>query len=235
MITKSVWQAAHEEMTAEDRRRLGDPPTADEVLAYSRGELDAAEETRVRQLLVAYPEMALALAVPFPEDDEPMSTAEVDRHWSEFRRRMPVEQAKVLQFWRASAALAAAIALMLGVLLWRAQAKLEQPRALQQAVLEPDGPTRGGSDGETTVKPTGESILLIIPVGAPVSRDYRVDLVGAQRKLWRSKPLRDESGTFSIVVPSKLLEPGSYQVVLYGIDGGAEEKLATYSLRVPGT
>ena len=60
MITKSDLKAVFDQMTAEERQRLPEPPTVEEMLAYRRGELSADEESRVRELLICYPELLRA-------------------------------------------------------------------------------------------------------------------------------------------------------------------------------
>lgn len=240
MITKSDWQDALDGMTAEDRRRLGTAPTAEEVAAYMGGELAGEEEARVRELLVAYPELARTTTMPFPQDDQPLPDEQLDRRWAEFQSRIaPVpreEGGRVLQFWRVAAALAAALAVVFGALLWRAQVRLNEPRAAWQiAVLEMDG-HRGPAGPATVVRPEGESLDLVVPlIGTSQYREYRLDLVTAERTLWKSEPLRRDEDTtsFSISLPGAYLKPGRYRVELYGVDGAREEKLATYSLVVP--
>jgi hypothetical protein len=239
MIRKSDWQDALDGMTAEDRRRLGAAPSAEEVAAYMNGELAGEEEARVRELLVAYPELARTLTMPFPEEDEPLSGDQLDRHWAEFQSRVApprAESGRVLQFWRAAAALAAALAVVFGALLWRAQSRLDEPRAAWQiAVLEMDG-HRGPAGPATVVRPAGESLLLVVPlIGTSEYRQYRLDLASGERTLWKSEPLRrdDDTTSFSIDVPGSYLKPGRYRVELVGVDGAREEKLATYSLQVP--
>jgi hypothetical protein len=238
MITKSDWQDAHDEMTAEDRRTLGEPPTAEEVAAYMRGELSEAEEARVRALLVAYPALARTLTMPFPEDDEPLP--DLDRRWDEFRSHIAPprpETGRVLQFWRAAAALAAVLAVLFGALLWRTRSELTKPRAAwQTAVLEMDG-HRGPAGPATVIRPQGELLVLVVPlIGSAPYREYRLDLATGTRTLWRSEPLRRDEDTtaFTIEVPRAFLEPGRYRVELYGMDGAREEKLATYSMVVAG-
>src|ERR1043165_304475 len=71
MTNKSEWQEANRRVMAEQREKLGEPPTADEMLAYSRGELSESEEERIRDLLVAYPELSRMYAAPFAEEAEP--------------------------------------------------------------------------------------------------------------------------------------------------------------------
>jgi hypothetical protein len=238
MIRKADWQDALDGMTAEDRRRLGPPPAAEEVAAYMNGTLAAEEEARVRELLVAYPELARTLTMPFPEDDEPLP--ELDHHWAEFQARVApprAEGGRVLQFWRAAAALAAALAVVFGALFLRAQSRLDEPRAAWQiAVLEMDG-HRGPAGPATVIRPAGESLMLVVPlIGTSPYREYRLALTSGERTLWRSDTLRrdDETTSFSIDVPSSFLEPGRYRVELYGVDGEREEKLGTYSLVAGG-
>ncbi len=66
MTNKSDWQTASRQLMAEQREQLGPPPTGEEIRAYKAGELTLAEADRIRDLLVAYPEVALAVA----NDDE---------------------------------------------------------------------------------------------------------------------------------------------------------------------
>ena len=151
MIRKSDWETVHEEMLAEERARLSAPPTAEEVLAYTRGELSAEEEERLRKLLVCYPDLALALTEPFPtEDPKPghphyLSEAEVTQRLVALRKTLPVTQGRnVLQFWRMTAALAATLALVFSVVSWWALTKRGAPRVTEVYELRPEG-TRGGA------------------------------------------------------------------------------------------
>src|SRR5947199_81487 len=134
MIRKNDWETVLVRLNAEEHEDLGLPPTTEEMLAFDEGRLSAEETERVRRLLVAYPELARALAQPVPEDDESLPAGELDRQWMEF----------------------------------------------QQALS------------------------------------------------------RRSNDAFSIIVPRHFLaSPGTYQVVLYGVRGGGEERLATYSFGVP--
>ena len=211
MIRRSDWEAVLGEMTAEERATLGEPPTVEEARAYTRGELTPEEEERMRARLVAYPELAQALTAPFPSEDA------------------ETRSGKVLQFWRASTALAAAVALVFGALLWRAGVRRE-PRVLAEAyVLSADG-QRGGSSRPVTVNATGEPVVLSVPLYDGFAR-HRLELVDdANRVLWRSgvlaRPLDD---AFRIETS---LDRGMYKVVLYGVEGTREQRVGTYSLRV---
>src|SRR5687768_11605132 len=168
MIRKSDWQAVQQEMIAADRQQLGEPPTAEEMLAYSRGELSPEEEARVRALLVAYPELAQALTARFPTgDDDSLSNEEVSKRWKSFRSRIhgEAEGGKVLQFWRASTALAAGLTLVFGGLLWREMSR--GPRVLPDPhQLYADG-QRGGAGEAVTLTGSDEVFVLIVPLYNP--------------------------------------------------------------------
>jgi hypothetical protein len=240
MITKNDWEVVLARLSAEERETLGPPPTAEEMLAFEEGSLPPEETERVRSLLVAYPELARALAHPIVEDDEPLPQGELDGRWTEFQQTLPrrPELGRLLVFWRASAALAAALAIAFGGLLWQARHELARPHVIgDEHLLEPDG-QRGGGDVPPPVSLNADWCLLTVPIiGAGGYEDYRLDIHAPEKEkaAWRSGVLsRRSNDAFSIVVPRRFLaSPGSYQVVLYGVRGGGEERLATYSVRVP--
>lgn len=240
MMTKDDFEVVLSRMNAEEREALGPPPTVDEMLAFEAGTLTPEETERVRRLLVAYPDLARGLAQPFPEDDESLSAGEVDRRWTQFQRTMPErrEPGRGLLFWRTSAAIAAALALAFGGLLWQARHDLGRPYVIgDERLLDPDG-QRGGAEAAVTVSPHADWCLLTVPIiGGEGYEDYRLEIVapGAAKPAWRSGILpRRSNDAFSIVVPRRFLATaGTYHVVLYGVRGGGEERLATYSLRVP--
>lgn len=238
MSDKADWQAAHDQMVEEERRRLGEPPTAEEVLAYTRGELAPDDEARVRALLVCYPELARTLTQPFSNGDSaPLSDAEVSRHWAAFRKRVDLAPpGRVLHFWRASAALAAALALLFGALLWREQQRSAEPRAWEGHLLLPDG-QRGGEPPAAAL-PADEDVVVFLPLIDPRQfADYRLEIVdlsaGAPRRVWsRTGVRRGENDTFVVHLPRAFAAPGRYQFVIYGIEGAREERLSSYSVRV---
>jgi hypothetical protein len=248
MSSRSDWKAVHEEMTAEDRRRLGEPPTTEEMLAYSRGELGPEEAQRVRALLVCNPELARALMQPFPTEDARPGDAdylpqeEVSKQWQSLQKHIR-PKGRVLQFPSAWTALAAALALVFAGLFWQAESKvrqlsteLTQPRAAsEEQLLLPDG-SRGGSESPTLLTAEGESVLLVVPlINQPQFGDYRLEIIADTRLLWASDSLHPRSNdSFAILVPRAFLKSGKYQVALYGVRAGApRERLETYSLRVP--
>ena len=246
MITKSDWQAVHAQLLDERRRRLGDPPTVEEMLAYSRGELTGEEEERVRALLVSYPELLRALNANFTDDDaqpgDPDYLPEevVTRQWNAFQQRIggrpDAGAGRVLQFWRATAAVAAVLAVAFGALLWRAQSQLDDPRlgVWQEQMLEPEG-HRGGANLVPTLSSQADVFLLALTfLDERQFPGYRVEIVpqGATRPVWSAAATRPEDDTFTVIVPRTFLQPGTYRAVIQGIDGARSEPLAAYVFRV---
>jgi hypothetical protein len=249
MITRTDWQAVHDQLMADERGRLGDPPTAEELLAYTRGELPAEEEARVRHRLVLYPDLVRTLTEPFPiEGAEPgdsdyLSDEEFSRHWASMQRRMsrkqPVSGARVLQFWRVAAALAAGLAIVFGTLLWQSFERLSAPRLIGgEQVLLPEGHRGAGDELATPLTAAGDNVALVLTLLDARSFDrYRFEILrrGDSRPIWSAELQRPDetSQSFAIVVPRRFLKPGTYQIVVYGATGNREERLAGYALRVP--
>ena len=239
-------KAARQALIAERRARLGAPPTDEELVRYAHGLMSEQEEERIRELLVCYPELARAMAEPFPtggaepghpdylsDDVDQKPGAEV----LPFRRR----------FTALPASLAAALILCFGGLLWQVQSnrqlreQLMQPRiASHEEPLLPDGARGPGT--AATLSNDGDSYLLRVSLVGPADYfTYRLEIVEATDDdngavLWRSAELsRGNDDTFDVMVPRAFLKPGRYQIVLYGLQAGQAdkpEKLATYTVRV---
>lgn len=241
MTTRSEWKAASRALMAEDRQRFGEPPTAEEVMALTRGELPAEEAARVRERLVAYPDLVRTLTVPFPTegarpgDQDYMSDDEFATHWAALqKRRQRPSGGRVLQFWQAFGAIAAALAVVFGALFWQAKSELTKPRAVWEQEIYPDG-RRGGGEASTELAADVESFLLV--TGDSAFEKYRVEIVDVAanppQTLWRSDSVtRRADGALAIVVHRKLFKPGKYQLVLYGVSGARQEPLSTYTIRV---
>lgn len=240
MNTKANWRAIHDAMT---RERGSEPPTAEEMLAYKRGELGPEDEARVRELLVEHPELARAMAIDFPTDDvgadDPafVSPEKIDSQWAALQSQIHRRRAPRPIRWKVATAFAAMLAVTFGALLWQARRELAEPRlafGVEGQLLMPDG-SRGPAQVAVIEATEGTSFVVTIPVVPRTRfRDYRLEIVQGARSLWRSgiaQPSDDE--TFSIDVPRAFAEPGRYQIVLYGADGAREERVATYSFRVP--
>ena len=235
MMNASDWRAVRDALIAEDRAKLGEPPTVDELLAYERGELSNADAERVQQLLIAYPELARAYATPFPSDDAELPDGVVDRQWKAFRDGRG-GGASVLQFWRGVAAIAAMLAVVFGAMLWQKHAELLQPRILPEPHILTPGGSRGADPHHYAIAPAGDAVLLVISiVGSTEYEMYRLELVSGQshERIWSSEPRRaTPSNSFDVEIPSRLLAPGTYEVIAYGLRGNAQAQVATYTFDV---
>jgi hypothetical protein len=242
MTTKSELSAANRALMTEDRLSTGEPPTTEEVLAYTRGELAPDQEARIRERLIAYPELVRTLTAPFPEAAEPdhrdyLSDHEFSRHWNALQKRRQRPQ-RGLQFWRAFGAIAATLAVVFSALLWRAQIELKKPQAVwAQQELYSDG--RRGVEGEpTTITAERESYVLVPMLGADVTADkLRAEIsdvaANSSRTAWSSPAVRrTSSGSFVIIVPRDSLNPGTYRLVVYGVTGERQEPLNSFTFRV---
>lgn len=239
MITKSELRALHGLMLAERRDKAGPPPTDEELFALLRGELSQADEKRVRELLTAYPELARAMTEPFPDDEgDELSEVEMAAHWNALQQRIHGDRTALSASpWQwASAALAAALVVaVVGLVRFRDESRA--PRvASDTQLLVPDG-TRGTGDPFPPLTAQGESFVLLVSlINPPAFPSYRLELIDAatSRVLWSSSNLqRPANDTFQLAVPRAFLAPGKYQVIAYGVDGQRQERLASYSLRVP--
>jgi hypothetical protein len=241
MITKSEFAAANEALLAEERGRLG-PPAAGEVLAFTRGELSPDAEAIMRDRLIAYPDLLRTLTAPFPEPAQPgdpdyLSDHELGRHWAALqKRRGRPEGGNLLPFWRAFGAIAAMLAVVFGVLLWRARTELTTPRLLSNELLLPDA-RRGGGDASTELRPAGDFYLLVPFVGEGPAEWYRAEIVDVStppRTLWSSGEVaRRPDGSVLVLVPRGFLPPGRYRLLLYARGEGRDEPPGSYTLRVP--
>ncbi|HET7435788.1 MAG TPA: hypothetical protein VFN10_13850 [Thermoanaerobaculia bacterium] len=244
MITKSDWETVRQAMIAEDRARLGDPPTVEELERYRRGELSDGEAERIRELLVAYPEIARAMTAPFPESNGHLPAAESAGYWKALQARIaPKPLAPVIPLWKRPVwtAVAAAIALVFAALYLRTASQLRQtsvtlaPRVVDgEQELRPDG-RRGPGEEETVLTAAGDSYVLSVALAQPNEYPrFRITLVNADGvALWSATGAPRENGTFVIDVPRAFLPAGRYQLVEHGLAGARATRLATYTVRVP--
>jgi hypothetical protein len=258
MISKSEWNSVNDERTEPARSDAGEPPTYEEVLAYSRGELPPAEEERVRELLVSYPELARTMFASIPEDEakpgEPgyVSDEELASRLAALQERLPRESQPVLPYrqtgrvatrrW-APIALAAMLVIVSGLYL---QSAMEARRltvlvnaphvAADERVILSDA-RRGGVPEGVQLNPEAGSYALVVSADDPMYRSYRLEVIEyeTQRALWKSETLHrtEDNGTFSIFFRREFLQPGDYQVVVFGVAAGREERLATHTFSLP--
>ncbi|HYC58050.1 MAG TPA: hypothetical protein VEK79_00640 [Thermoanaerobaculia bacterium] len=229
---------------AEQREKLGDPPTAEEMLAYCRGELDEREEERIRDLLVAYPELARMYSAPFAEEAEPGVTDDQtaagldDVHRRLGRTPVPL-RAPVRRYLPTT--IAAALALLFFGLFVQAESRARNhargqlPRVLgAPQLLDPDA--NRGSAAPTFLRKDGEAYLLEPHVINQVRYPhYIIELHDAKGTVWTSRPaVANERDAFQIVIPHDFLRPGdTYQLRIVGIDGETKRNAGSYDVAVP--
>lgn len=283
MTTRTDSENAGRDAIAEQRRRrVGHPPTTPpsdppsgpptdpptgppsdrELDAYMRGELNAEEEERIRELLVTYPELARVVGADFPEDDprpgEPgyVSDEEIARRLAAFHERMetaapaeqkgtaaPAEQkgGRVLPFRsRVPFAVAAALALVFAGLWWQAQSRirrlehdLTRPRAVSMVELR-RGAQRGG-DGSITLENLPEDMqreVAILMSDMPHYDSYAVDIVDATETVVGSVERVRRTDDVARITMPRL-RSGRYSIHLYGFAGSTRELLEKYPVRVP--
>jgi hypothetical protein len=248
MITKSEWQEANRRITAEQRERLGDPPAAEELLAYSEGRLSAEEEERIRELLVAYPELARMYAAPFPEEPQAgVSKEAIDAGLDDVKRRLGVVSMRPPIRMRRyiPTTIAAALALVFFGLYVQAESRArdardhtracDMPRLLGDAQeLDPDG--NRGPAAPTLLSKDGEAYL-VRPrlINQPRFPGYSIVLFDQNKNaIWTSPSAQpNEDDVFQITIPHAFLRPGRYQLRIFGVDGEERKDAGVYDVAVP--
>lgn len=242
MTKQSEWQEANRRLMAEQREKLGDPPTAEEMLAYSRGELSESEEERIRDLLVAYPDLARMYAAPFPEAEPGDSAVQTNAGFADLQRRLGATAAPAqVRRHYIPTTIAAALALLFFGLFVQAESRARNqsrgcqvPRILgEEQVLDP-GPTRG-SASPTPLHRDGDVYLLAPQLINQITYDhYVIELNDANGMVWTSDPLgRPPADKFRIAVPHEFLRNGMiYQLRIFGIDGDERRQAGTYNVTV---
>ncbi|HKR65153.1 MAG TPA: hypothetical protein VJZ00_15575 [Thermoanaerobaculia bacterium] len=244
MTNKSDWQEANRRLMAEQREKLGDPPTAEEMLAYTNGELSEEEADRIRDLLVAYPELARMYAAPFPEEGDDVSEETIAAGLQDVQRRLGgnvVEhRTRVRHFIPMS--LVAALALVFFGLYVQAESRARNiargcdlPRVLgAPQELVSDAPR--GSATPTVLRKDGEAYFLKPQLINQLRfAHYTMELKDKSGSVWTTHSAEpDENDTFQVVVPHSFLREGVvYQLRIFGVDGKEQRLVGQYDVTVP--
>lgn len=254
MIRKSDWAAVYRELLADGRQRFGEPPTTEEIVAYSHGELPPAEACRVQEYLALHPELARALAEPVPESvrAEPgapdfLSAEEIASDWTALQDRLGLARPRRDRLWRPLALAASLLAVVSGGLYVQSQREVSRlARELREPLVNPehrlllpDG-ERGAARPDILLPAAADHFLLKPAlVGHPDFADYRLKIIDTSgpepRVVWDRTGLRRLSDdTFELWVTRDFLSSEEYRLELYGIDESREETLLTkYTLRLP--
>lgn len=240
---------------------LGAPPSPEELEAYRAGGLAPAEEERIRDHLSLDP-ASLALFQELegpgfsagPEAEGPQ--VEPDVAWCRLQAKLgregrvlklplPAEPARTSSRWKPLHAVAASLLLTtVGLGAWSLTlqhrvAELSQPQAIAAVEdLHPPGSMRSDGDdpGSDGVVPAAASLNLVIyrdPEDDRSIDDFALEIVGAERTLWREEGLEeDDIRSFTLVVPESFLAPGKYRVRLLGLMEGEYRAIEDYPLQV---
>jgi hypothetical protein len=235
MISKSDWQDAYSDLLADGRRRLA-PPTVEEVEALFGGELVPAEAERVRELLAHYPDMAKAmtdgaLAADLAAADQEEMVGAPPAIFP--KRSLPAP---------ALAIAASLIVLAVGGIYFKTLRPSES-REIVTRVLDADGErggftTRGAGSGQTPIQLSTATDYELKPLFRPPRTfgEYRLELfdlgTSPPRVVWSVNGVeRATDGSFPVKLATAKLSPGLYELVLYGVDAGQTQRLATYTIR----
>lgn len=257
MAEQSEWDAAYRDVIAKGRKRLGDPPTADKLVAYSRGELSESEAERVRESLAYYPDLAAALVegdAPAGDAKPYLSDEQRAADWRSLQQRLKGGPAATVarvtaarerpRLWQlATAASLLMFALFASLYVKTAttvrvlQNDLQRPHADVERIELFDDSSRGGSTPGKAVRPrpsTGRLVLTLTLAAAMSGEDFRVDIRDTvavpPRLIWSSPIQRDQDGNFVIEIPRTFVPSGTYRLNLY--DDDHPEPVATYTLRL---
>jgi anti-sigma factor RsiW len=246
MTNKTDWDSAYRDVVDRGRERLGDPPSPEELIAFSRGELPEAEAERIRELLAYYPDLAVALAEgdDIAMDEAPVLNREqIEADWQLLQHRMsPVVSPHVAAAatqapaprWMWLAALAPAV-LFAGLffqsrfIIRELRQQITQPQVLVERIELFENVTRGATSAmPVKLQTSTEQIVLVLTVTEDVSaRAFRVQIrnLDSSQVVWKGNVNRGRDGTFSIVVPRSFLTAQAYEVDLFGDD----RQIATYA------
>ena len=221
----------------------GPHPTLDELVRYHGGELDDAEERRVRRHLVVCAECLEDLldldgfvgtgAAP-PEELPGGSPGRAGR----------------FEPWRPALALAASMLLVISILAFWALRERGTAEDLRATVAElaaprpdvpivdllPDSALRGGETGRRAAElPADEdhvTLVLNLPQAAEHTA-FEAELVDAAgRVAWSGTLERSSYGTFTLGLSRRSLSPGENRIRLYGVGDRGRRLLETYTLEV---
>lgn len=223
-------------------------PSSEELLDYHLRALPPEDAERIQVHLGRCVECAQLVldCAAFSDPDAPapqVSKADLDRGWNELQaRRSTSKEARARSGAPTIWALAASLLLSVSLLGWalslrRELSQAEGPRGdVVSAYLQPEGAgTRRAGDAppQLPIPPEVRWVSLSLNLG-DVRTDsiYRVELLSSGgERLWSASGIpRAADGTFSLLLPAKLLLPGGYRLRLASSpkEGGQATVAADY-------
>jgi hypothetical protein len=244
----------------EESRRLGPPPSSHDLARYADGDLTEEETERIRDHLALRAEgrdevLALILPPPTepPSEEYRVSDDEVDEAWRKLtadlgipgvsevkpvekpdRRSWIVSLKDFFAFPVTVPALAAAMLLgIVGASAWHRDTPwlnvlvvdLERKSHVERS--EP-GPEEGLPSGGRP------QVWNLNVTDLTEYSSYEVEVLGAdQEVVWTGRTReRTRARNLNVHVPPKYLDPGIYQVDLYGVQDGGRKLLEEYVVRI---
>jgi hypothetical protein len=243
MIRESEWPKAYRDGLEDAQKRVGPPPTDEDLERLQRGELSMDEADSVRERLSYYSDLARAIAMPIPEENTALTPEELEADIAAMRktiRELPDTPAVFTARRTSPHALSIAAAILVsvaiaGIAIWIA--RRGEPRGSVTRVLYADGDR--GAGAQMPIQLTTATDYVLRPVFRPERpySQYRLDLLRAgtpSPTLIQSfqDVQRQANGTYPIQLTTARLTPGLYELVLYGVDGGTADRLAVYTMRI---
>lgn len=234
---------------------MSDHPNPERLAAYHAGDLPLEEAERLQDHLVTCRECAgLLLDLDRLADPEFGAEAIPEEVQEDLWRRVVAdirkeEPAPVVvpirrpaHRWPQTLA-AALLAAVIGLSLWVVSLRqtvhdLSRPQ-LNAPVLDLySGSVRSETKAPIPSVPPDVEVFTVVlnPAGQRRHDRYRVEIVRKDGGVvWSGEGLEPNSfGSFSLTLSRRLLNPGEYQIRLFGRSGGAEQRIEDYGLRVEG-
>lgn len=242
MAEQNELDAVYRDLIAKGRERVGEPPSPETLVAYSRGELPESEAEKVRESLAYYPDLAEALAEGEQKADDAspyLSKAQLDADWQALQRKLnvrPMPARRPSRTWQWATAASLALTVVCAAMWLRTWSDLHRPHTGVQRIEVFDDSARGRALPRTIQPgPDTRFLVLTLTFAAPITTDdFRAEIVDLHstdpRAIWSSSIGRGQDGTFTIELPATFLRPGPYRIDLY--EGNQREPVATYSVNV---
>jgi len=262
--TETAFAASSKALADAARRRLSMHPSPEELIAYDDGKLEVAHRERIQNHLALCRECTSTLLdlaaypnVPCRDED---ATDEHVPEWETMRallhKKKAIPRPRLHRPRRAAqrrrefsrflpAALAASLALIVGLSLWvhslnQTVREFSRPRInVYHNDLIPldEDQVREMRDGqEVTVRQETPRFLLILNIGERGSfSDYMVEISdrAGGKVIWSRRGFEPSRyGTFNLELHRDYLPAGRYWLRLYGLDGDRAEILADYQVRI---
>jgi hypothetical protein len=206
-MIKHEWDEALDAWVEQERERLGGPPTPEEVVAYTRGELSDADAERVRALLVYYPELT-SLLIP----DGPPVTRKSFTHYLPLAAGVLIALVSIPQ-WRE-----------------RSEPQIIESRHELHSVR-----ARGAAEPPLYDLPAGKEryLLTLVPFAASDFAKYRVEIVRDGDVVWHTETSSSD-GTIALSISRELLEKDTLRIDVFGLDADGAHRLDSYRVRIKG-